>query len=88
LRVRPTPDGEGVLVIGDLSIRSGANFVAGANREGYHLMGVNYPRDFAVTRLEDVAQARAGLPCPECGAPLEKTTAALLASWNAVSPLF
>ena len=81
LRVRPTRDGEGVLVIGDRSIRAGANFVAGANREGYHLTGVNYPRDFAVTLLDDVAQARPGHPCPHCGAPLEAVPGAALVSW-------
>lgn len=81
LRVRSTRDGEGVLVVGDRSIRAGADFVAGANREGYHLAGVNYPRDFAVTVLEDVAQARAGLPCPRCGAPLESAPGTVLASW-------
>ncbi|MCS7178436.1 MAG: YbaK/EbsC family protein [Anaerolineae bacterium] len=81
LRVRPARDGTGVLVVGDRSIQAGANFVAGANRDGYHLTGVNYPRDFAVTFLEDVAQARAGLPCPECGAPLESVPGTVLASW-------
>ena len=81
LRVRPTREGEGVLVVGDRSIRAGANFVAGANREGYHLTGVNYPRDFAVTLLDDVAQARPGHPCPHCGAPLEAVPGAVLASW-------
>ncbi|MGB9888420.1 MAG: proline--tRNA ligase [Anaerolineae bacterium] len=81
LRVRPARDGEGALVVGDLSLRAGANFVAGANREGYHLRGVNYPRDFAVTLLEDVAQARSGHPCPRCGAPLEAVAGTVLASW-------
>jgi len=81
LRVRPAREGEGALVVGDLSIRAGANFVAGANREGYHLTGVNYPRDFAVTLLDDVAQARPGHPCPRCGAPLEAVLGTVLASW-------
>ena len=81
LRVRPTRDGEGVLVVGDRSIRAGANFVAGANREGYHLTGVNYPRDFAVTLLDDAAQARPGHLCPHCGAPLEAVPGTVLASW-------
>lgn len=81
LRVRRTPEGEGVLVVGDLSIQAGANFVAGANREGYHLTGVNYPRDFAVTFLEDIAQARAGHPCPHCGGPLESLMGTVLVSW-------
>jgi prolyl-tRNA synthetase len=89
LRVRPTREGEGALVIGDLSLRAGANFVAGANREGYHLTGINYPRDFAVTLLEDVAQARPRHPCPQCGAPLESVPGTVLASWwagRAVGP--
>lgn len=86
LQVRPSLEGAGVLVVGDLSIRAGANFVAGANREGYHFLGVNFPRDFAVTLLADIAQARAGLPCPECGAPLEEMPAILLAIWDSGGP--
>jgi len=70
LSVRITLDGKGVLVVGDRSIQAGTNFVAGANREGYHLAGVNYPRDFSVTLLTDVAQAQAGHLCSHCGAPL------------------
>jgi prolyl-tRNA synthetase len=70
LPVRETRDGPGVLVIGDRSIETGADFVAGANRAGFHLTGVNARRDFAVTLLADVAQARDGLPCPHCSAPL------------------
>ena len=60
----------GVRVIADDSITSGHNFVAGANEAGYHLVHVNYPRDFAVDMLADIALARQGDPCPRCGAPL------------------
>ncbi|MCR4408009.1 MAG: proline--tRNA ligase [Anaerolineae bacterium] len=56
----------GVRVVADDSIQSGVNFVAGANREGYHLLNVNYPRDFAVDWLGDIALARGGHPCPRC----------------------
>jgi len=66
LDVRRSLDGTGVLVIADRSIQKGSNFVAGANRHGYHLVGVNYPRDFAVTMMEDIAQAEAGHVCPAC----------------------
>jgi prolyl-tRNA synthetase len=66
LQVRQSLDDTGVLVIADPSIQKGHNFVAGANQHGYHLVGVNYPRDFAVTMMEDVAQAEAGHLCPEC----------------------
>ncbi len=70
LDVRRALGDTGVLVVADRSIRKGSNFVAGANRHGYHLVGVNYPRDFAVTILVDVAQAEAGHLCPRCGGTL------------------
>lgn len=75
LRVRASRDGPGVLVVADRSIQAGANFVAGANREGYHLTGVNFPRDFAVTLLADVAQAQAGHLCPRCPGSLAAESA-------------
>ncbi|MBI4216211.1 MAG: proline--tRNA ligase [Chloroflexi bacterium] len=64
---------KGIKTVADDSITTGANFVAGANREGYHLKQVNYPRDFSVDLLTDIAQAQAGLPCPQCRAPLRST---------------
>ncbi len=75
LEVRRSLDDTGVLVIADPSIRHGSNFVAGANRPGYHLVGVNYPRDFAVTMTEDIAQAKAGHLCPECEGTLAAESA-------------
>lgn len=62
----------GVRVIADDSVRLGGNFVAGANREGYHLLNVNYPRDFEAEIEGDFALARAGDACPTCGAALTK----------------
>ncbi len=66
LDVRQSVGDAGVLVVADRSIQKGSNFVAGANRQGYHLVGVNYPRDFAVTILDDIAQAESGHLCPRC----------------------
>ncbi len=62
----------GVRVVADDSVRLGGNFVAGANREGYHLLNVNYPRDFAASLVTDIALARAGDACPTCGAALSE----------------
>ena len=62
----------GVRVVADDSIQSGTNFVAGANREGYHLLNVNYPRDFAVDLLADIALARDGCACQCCGGTLRE----------------
>lgn len=70
LDVRESLDDQGVLVVADPSIKQGSNFVAGANRSGFHLAGVNYPRDFAVTVMEDIAQAEAGYLCPSCDGAL------------------
>ncbi|MBM3190637.1 MAG: proline--tRNA ligase, partial [Chloroflexi bacterium] len=60
----------GVRIIADGSIALGRNYVAGANEPGYHLTNVNYPRDFAVDTIADIALARDGDPCPRCHAPL------------------
>lgn len=61
----------GLRVIADDSITMGSNFVAGANKEGYHLKNVNYPRDFVVTTVTDIAMARAGDRCVQCGSTLQ-----------------
>jgi len=60
----------GVRVIADDSVHLGSNFVSGANREGYHLLNVNYPRDFSAEVEGDFALARAGDGCVACGTAL------------------
>ena len=60
----------GVKVVADDSVLLGSNFVAGANEAGYHLMNVNYPRDFQADILTDIAQAQAGYACPRCRSQL------------------
>lgn len=62
-----------VRTVGDDSITLGRNFVAGANKPDTHLKNVNYPRDFKVDILEDIALARAGQACPRCQGRLEAT---------------
>ncbi len=61
----------GVQKIADLSITKGNNFVVGGNKEDAHLRGANYPRDFQVDVLTDIALAQPGQPCPTCGATLD-----------------
>ena len=58
------------MIVVDESIRDGANFVAGANKPGYHLKNVNLGRDFEATIVGDIAAAEAGMPCPVCGTPM------------------
>ena len=57
--------------VGDLSITRGNNFVVGGNKPDTHLRGANYPRDFQVEILTDIALAGPGQGCPNCGQPLE-----------------
>ena len=63
----------GIKRIADTSITNGANFVVGANKLDTHLTGANYPRDFEVDVLTDIALAQPGQLCPHCGHALEAT---------------
>ena len=62
---------ETVRRIADNSIEQGSNFVAGANKPDHHYKNVNYPRDFTVDGVTDVALAEAGHGCPVCGTSLD-----------------
>jgi prolyl-tRNA synthetase len=57
---------KGVRVVADDSITSGSSFIVGANKPGYHLRNANYPRDFQVDLMVDIALARSGDSCPKC----------------------
>jgi prolyl-tRNA synthetase len=52
-----------------------SNFVTGANAPGYHVVNANYPRDFAVTRLADIAAPYEGATCARCGGSLHSEAA-------------
>jgi len=60
----------GALVVVDEAVAASPNLVAGANLPGYHLLNVNYPRDYTADIVADIAAANAGDACPVCGAPL------------------
>ena len=60
----------GIKIIADNSINSGANFISGANKPDTHFRNVNYPRDFTVDIVVDIARAHAGEECPKCGSKL------------------
>ena len=61
---------QGLKIVADDSITSGSNFIVGANKPGYHFKNANYPRDFQVDLMADIALARPGDSCPKCGAEL------------------
>ena len=52
-------------VIVDRSAAHLADFVCGANREGFHLTGVNWERDAALERVEDIRNVVEGDPSPD-----------------------
>jgi prolyl-tRNA synthetase len=60
-------------VIADETLREG-QFVAGANRTGFHLKGVELGRDFEAT-VADIRVSREGDVCPKCGGMLRFETA-------------
>lgn len=61
---------DGVLVVVDDLIPRSPNLVSGANEAGYHLMNVNYGRDFQASLVTDLVAARDGDACPNCGSSL------------------
>jgi len=61
---------KGIRVVADDSITLGSNFIAGANKPGYHFRNANYPRDFQVDLISDIALAQGGDTCLGCGGKL------------------
>ena len=61
------------LVVVDDLVPQSPNLVAGANDEGYHLLNVNYGRDYRADVIEDITVAEDGAACPECGAGLRSS---------------
>jgi len=61
---------KGIRIVADDSIALGSNFVAGANKPDTHLKNVNYPRDFEVDLIADIATAHADDGCPKCSGKL------------------
>ena len=60
-------------VVADEALREG-QFVAGANRDGYHLRGVEAGRDYE-PRFADLREPHEGDTCPNCGGRLRFQTA-------------
>ncbi|MGH3004049.1 MAG: proline--tRNA ligase [Gaiellaceae bacterium] len=60
-------------VVADETLREG-QFVTGANRDGWHLRGVEAGRDFTA-RFADLRESAEGDTCPSCGGGLSFRTA-------------
>jgi len=64
---------ENAIVVVDDLIPASPNLVAGANDEGYHLLNVNYGRDYRAGLVADLTVAEEGHACPECGAAMRSS---------------
>ena len=65
------PVGLNIPVIIDRSAAHLSDFACGANKDGVHLTGVNWQRDCAVDRVEDIRNVVAGDPSPDGQGTLE-----------------
>ncbi len=57
-------------VVGDWGVQRLQSGVIGAGEEDQHYIHARLGRDFQVSRWLDLAEAKAGDPCPRCGQPL------------------
>lgn len=62
------------LVVVDDLISACHNLVAGANEPGFHFLNSNYNRDYQANLVVDIAQAKEGDCCIQCGSELAATS--------------
>ena len=57
-------------VVVDESVARSRNLVAGANKEGFHVINSNVGRDYEADHVADVSSVAEGHLCPHCGRPM------------------
>ena len=72
---------DALIVVDDL-IPQSHNLVAGANEIDYHFKNTNYERDYSAEVVADLAQAKAGDACFNCGKPLSVVPVISLSTRN------
>ncbi|HET6891070.1 MAG TPA: proline--tRNA ligase [Pyrinomonadaceae bacterium] len=55
-----------LLIIADSALRGRGNMTTGANKDDYHLRGVDVPRDIEIDRWVDLRAVTSGEGCPRC----------------------
>jgi len=63
------PMGHKIRKVADLVLNQGV-YIAGANKEGFHLRGVSAEKHFSDAQFADIHTASAGDACAQCGKPL------------------
>ena len=61
-----------VKILADYSVTERENMVSGANEDDYHIINVNYGKDYEADQICDIAFAAAGNICPHCNGTLEE----------------
>ncbi len=61
----------GVRIVADQSAVDAPNLAAGANEDGVHLLNANHGRDWKADLVANIALARGGDACANCGTALE-----------------
>ncbi len=61
----------GMKIVADPTAAEASNLVAGANEDGFHFLNTNHGRDWKADFVVNIALARAGHACANCGAALE-----------------
>lgn len=64
-------DEKQTLVVVDDSIPQMGGLVMGANEQNYHLLNVQYGRDYEAQVIGDIVSAYEGAPCPLSGEPMD-----------------
>jgi len=60
----------GLRILADVALRDRRDMLTGANRNGFHLRGVDVARDIEVSQWLDLREVQQGEPCALCDAPL------------------
>jgi prolyl-tRNA synthetase len=67
--------GHEIRILADNALRGRRNMTTGANRDDYHLRGVNISRDIPVDQWVDLRVVSSGEGCPKCNSILEVSKA-------------
>ena len=66
---------DGLQVLADNSLQNRVRMTTGANRDGFHLRGVDVSRDISSARFVDLREAKEGEASPSGGGPLQSARA-------------
>ncbi len=61
------------VIVADNYVKGVVNAISGANRDDYHTININYPRDFEPDIWADIKVASEGDRCPKCGGEFKFT---------------